>query len=307
MQTIVLSHPSSSGELFQAVFAPEQGMNMLSFKKGELELIDQSTRPLFDERYAGLGALIGPHFHRRRTQSVPFVKDESLFPHIARVKAKGVQDPFSHGIARYAPWKAEATPYSVKAILTGKDTWNGVPLAELEGQNFKMEFSAILKETGLFLQLSIVSDTDSLVGIHYYYALPERKGRVISHVQKEMRDGQGLKPIPENWNFNSDHKLIFDLNQDADFNFRPYPNRREATIYLETETYTLKTLYKCACAENSWQLYHPAGASFVCIEPLSSQDPRHPNLTVSSLQIHLEVLPPSLNTEPRDKNGQKRD
>ncbi len=290
MPAILLKHQTAKGELLQATFLPDKGMNMISFKKGNLEIIDQTTRNLFEERYAGLGALIGPHFHRRRPELVPQVKDESLFPHIARVKAKGVQDPFSHGIARYAPWKAEATESSVKAQLTGKDTWNGVPLSELEGQNFIYSFEAHLREQGLFLQLSVVSDTASLVGIHYYYALPQGKGRIISEVQNQVRLQGELQPIPADWNFDSQQKLIFDLNQEADFTFRPYPDPLRGHILLKTDTYQLHTRYTCVCEENSWQLYHPQGASFVCIEPLSAQDPRHTNLSVSSLHIHLEIV-----------------
>lgn len=273
MNPIILQRIDSNGVKLSATFLPDKGMNLISFRKGDVEIIDQKTQPLFEERFAGLGALIGPHFHRRPQDSVPKVVDESLFPHIARVKAKGVHDPFSHGIARYAPWKAEATDTKVKAILTGKDLWNGVPISSLEGQNFKMVFDAELKPNGLFLDLSIVSDADSLVGIHYYYALPDGKGRIISDVKNE-----------------SDHKLIIDLDRDIDKTFRPYPHAREGSITLETSLYTLKTHYTCVCEENSWQLYHPAGASFVCIEPISSQDPRHPNLTVSGLKIHLEPL-----------------
>ncbi len=290
MTPIVLEQQTKEGERLQATFLPEKGMNLISFKKGELEVIDQSTQNLFEERYAGLGALIGPHFHRRRAESVPQVKDEQLFPHIARVKAKGVQDPFSHGIARYAPWKAEATATSVKAHLSGKDMWNGAALSTLEGQNFTMHLEANLRENGLFLNLSIVSDTDSLVGIHYYYALPEGKGRVISEVQNQVRIQGELQPIPSNWQFDDQQRLIFDLTQEADFTFRPYPDPLKGRILLETEKYHLRTHYECMCAENCWQLYHPQHASFVCIEPISAQDPRHPNLTVSSLNIHLEIV-----------------
>lgn len=290
MSAIVLEHQTKEGERLQATFLPDKGMNLVSLKKGDLEVIDQSTRNLFEERYAGLGALIGPHFHRRKTETLPKIKDEELFPHIARVKSKGVQDPFSHGIARYAPWKAEATAHSVKAQLTGKDTWNGVPLSTLEGQNFNMTLEAHLKEEGLFLTLSIVSDTASLVGIHYYYALPNGKGRVISEVQNQVRIEGELKPIPSTWNFDSQQRLTFDLQEEADFTFRPYPDLLKGHILLETDDYQLHTRYHCACAENCWQLYHPKGASFVCIEPISSQDPRHPNLTVSSLNIHLEII-----------------
>jgi hypothetical protein len=281
MSPIVLETYTSQGERLQATFLPDKGMNMVSFKKGNLEVIAQSTRNLFEERFAGLGALIGPHFHRRKAESLPKIADESLFPHIARVKAKGVADPFSHGIARYAPWKAEFTSTSIKGTLTGKDTWNGVPLAALEGQQFKMGFKADLKANGLFLDLSIVSDTDSLVGIHYYYDLPQGKGRVISEV-KNAPEGINLPEVK--------HRMVFDLDKDVDFTFYPYPNPLEGHILLETEEYSLKTAYSCVCEENCWQLYHPAGSNFVCIEPISSQDPRHPNLSVSSIKIHLEIL-----------------
>lgn len=268
---IELSCPTSNGEMLKAVFLPEKGMNLISFKKGEIEVIDPSTKILFEERFAGLGALIGPHFHHRKPEAIPKIKDETLFPHIARVKAKGIQEPFSHGIARYAPWTAESTATTVKARITGKDLWNGVPIAELEGQNFTMTFDATLSEQGLALQLSVISDTDSLVGIHYYYALPGGTGKVISTVQ----EGQ---------------KLEFDLKNEVDSTFHPYPNALQGTILLETETYQLRTIYDCNCAENCWQLYHPKDASFVCIEPISAKDPRHPNLTVSSLNIQLQIL-----------------
>lgn len=295
MSPIVLEHLTKQGERLQAIFLPDKGMNLISLKKDHLEVIDQSTKNLFEERYAGLGALIGPHFHRRKPETIPKIKDEEQFPHIARVKAKGVQDPFSHGIARYAPWKAEATANSVKGLLTGKDLWNGIALSALEGQNFNMQMEADLREEGLFLTLSIVSDTASLVGIHYYYALPKGKGKVISQVQNQVAVEGELKSIPSHWQFDSQQRLIFDLEQEADFTFRPHPNLLKASILLETEEYQLQTHYNCICAENCWQLYHPKGASFVCIEPISSQDPRHPNLTVNSLNIHIQIL--------RKKNG----
>ncbi len=269
-------------------------MTLISFRRGDVELIDQSTRATFEERYAGLGVLIGPHFHRRRKEVVPKVANEELFPHIARVKAKGIHDPFSHGIGRYAPWKAQATSNTVTATLSGKDQWNGVPLASLEGQNFTMKYDAELKPEGLAIKMSVVSDADSLVGLHYYYALPDGKGRVIAHVQNKMIDHGEKRPIPNDWNYDEQRRLVFELDKDADFTFRPFPDSRNGEIVLETKAYNLVTRYRCLCDENSWQLYHPAGASFVCIEPISSQDPRHPNLTVSSIEVLLTPLPPSL-------------
>lgn len=287
---ITLKNKALDGDLLEVTYLPEKGMNMVSFKKGSVEVIDQSTKNLFEERFAGLGALIGPHFHRRRAESLPKIKDESLFPHIERVKSKGVVDPFSHGIARYAPWKAEATENSIKAVLTGKDLWNGVALSELEGQNFKMEFSAHLKPEGLFVNLSIVSDTDSVVGTHYYYHLPQGKGTIRSHVQPQYLKNQEKQPISSTWNYNEQRELVYPLDQDVDFTFYPFPDPLDGTIFLDTSDYQLKINYKSASQENGWQLYHPKDSSFVCIEPVSAQNPRKPNLTVSSLDIHLQIL-----------------
>ena len=272
MEPIVLKNQSAKGESLEATYLPQMGMNMISYKKGNTEVIDQSTRSLFEERFAGLGALIGPHFHRRNPSIIPQVKDESLFPHIARVKAKGVQDPFSHGIGRYAPWKAEATPTQVKALLTGKDQWNGVPLSALEGQNFTMGYQADLTPDGLDIYLYVVSDTDSLIGIHYYYHLPNGTGKVISQVQNTYLDQNQRKQINSDWNFNSQHILTYELKHAADYTFHPFPNPREGKILLDAGTYRLETTYLCNSQENSWQLYHPEGASFVCMEPISSQD-----------------------------------
>lgn len=269
-------------------------MNLISYKCGDIEIIDQTTRPLFEERYAGLGALIGPHFHRRYPPTLPKINDESLFPHIARVKAKGVQDPFSHGIGRYAPWNAEATATKVTATLSSKDSWNGVPLVALEGHHFKMNYTAELTSTALCIEISVVSDNDSLVGIHYYYHLPDGVGTVTSRIQNTYIDNNQKKPLPAAFNMDSQHIVQLPLGtsqeQGYDCTLYPFPNPLESKILLDTKTYQLQTTYSCSSQENSWQLYHPAGASFVCIEPISAQDPRHPNLTVSSLRIALQIL-----------------
>ena len=295
MDPIILKSQTPDQKSLQAIFVPDKGMNMQSYKLGDLEVIDPSTRVLFEERYAGLGALIGPHFHHRLANVIPPIKDEALFPHIARVKAKGVQEPFSHGIARYAPWnvievKSEANRSWVKARLTGKDIWNGVTLASLEGQNFAMEFKAELTESGLELRLSVVSDSDSLVGIHYYYHLPQGKGTVTSQVQDSMRENGQLKPLPEHWERDDQQTLTLDLKEVYDFTFYPFPDPCQGKILLDAGDYKLVTTYSSLSQENCWQLYHPAGASFVCIEPISSQDPRHPNLTASSVTIRLEIV-----------------
>jgi hypothetical protein len=289
MNPIVLTTQAANGKTLQATFLPEKGMNLISYKLGDVEVIDQSTQNLFEERFAGLGALIGPHFHHRRTETLPKIADESLFPHIARVKAKGVAEPFSHGIGRYAPWKATATETTISATLTGKDTWNGVALSALEGQNFTMRYRGELKPDGLHINLDVVSETDSVVGLHYYYALSKGGGKVIAGVQPEYIDQGEVKAIPATWDYDDQHKLTFDLANAADYTFHPYPNPLQSNITLDAGAHKIVVSYLSPSQENSWQLYHPKEASFACIEPISAQDPRHPNLTVSSLQIRIEI------------------
>lgn len=291
MDPLVLSTQLPTGELLEATFLPACGMNMISFKRGSLEVIDQSTKDQFEERFAGLGALIGPHFHRKHASVVPRVAKEELFPHIARVKAKGVTDPFSHGIARYAPWTVlESSATKVVALIAGKDRWNDVPLSELEGQDFKMKFAAELTAKGLFIDFSVVSSSDSVVGLHYYYHLPQGRGTVISRVQSHCLDCGRPSHVTDLIEVDSRRQMSFQLNHSVDCAFYPYPDPCAGEILLDAESYQLKINYQAPSQESCWNLFHPQGSSYVCIEPLSAQDPRHPNLTVSSFQTQLQIL-----------------
>jgi len=291
MDKITLKNRTADGISLEAVFLPEKGMNMISYKRGEIEVIDQSTFPLFEERFAGMGALIGPHFHRRKTEILPIIADESLFPHIARVKAGGVQEPFSHGIGRYAPWKTESSETHIEAQLSGDDLWQGIKLSALEGQNFKMHFRCDLTPTGLKIDYSVVSEADSVVGLHYYYALPTKIGTVHSRLQNKMLENGSKVPLP--WAINDQNEVVIPLNgNNIDSTLYSFPNLREGKMTLDAALYRLEKRLYCQSAENSWQLYHPKNAPFVCIEPISSQDPRHPNLTVSSIKVEIEILDP---------------
>lgn len=265
--SITLTH-----ENFKAEFLPEMGMALKSFTDGSTEAIAQSTAAEFTQTRAGLGVLIGPHFLSR-----PLLKE--------KLKEN---DPYLHGIARYAPWNFEHGTTWIHARLTGKDTLNGKPLAELEGQDFEISYKAHLDKEGLHSKLSIVSETDSLVGAHFYYNLPEGKGIVSSKIKPVCLDqGEAIPVNPEWLEKDSEHNLSFDLQNETDYSFYPYPNPLEGTIQLDTQTHTLHVRYKSPSAENCWQLWHPKGADFVCIEPISSQNPRKPNLTVSQLEISL--------------------
>ncbi len=289
MDEVVLNNQSKSGEALKAVFYPSAGMNLASYCKGSIEAIDQETRALFEERYAGLGALIGPHFHRRPPALLKTVAQEEKFPHIARVKANGVQEPFSHGIARYAPWTDfEVTDTKISGTLRGTDEWEGVSLSELEGQNFTMRYQAELCPHGLDITFSVVSDFDSLVGFHYYYAVKGSASSVhCDDVKNTYRDNDGWHEIPSLW-MNGD-ALAFDLSEAADYGFQGQKNVLGSSMTLQTEGHNVTVSYHCENEENSWQLYHPKGATFACIEPLSALNPRQPQLSVSSLNMTISI------------------
>lgn len=284
---------SADGTPLAACFSPQKGMNMLSYRKGDREVIDQATLPLFEQRYAGLGALIGPHFHHRNLAVIPPVKQEELFPHIALLKAKGTLEPFSHGVGRYAPWKVEAVGEGeIEAVLMGAYMWNGVPLKELEGQDFIMRYRAKMRPEGLEILLSVKSDTESVVGLHTYYTLGGGKGTVICRVQDHYVDRSEFKPIPSTWNYGVDHTLTYPLDALTDCGFHPFPDPTHGQIELACISHRVRVEYTCENAENSFQIWHPADASFVCIEPLSAKDPRKPKLTVSRLKILISILDP---------------
>ncbi len=217
--SVTLKKAAKDGTLYEATFLPEKGMNLISFKKGGVEIIDQSTRSLFEERYAGLGALIGPHFHHRKEELITSVPFEERFPHIARVKAKGVKEPFSHGIARYAPWNYSAKENRITARITGNDTWQDVLLSSLEGYIFAVYMDVELREEGLFLELSVEADRPSVVGAHYYYAIGNEKAFIETDIKEQYFDGKNLQPLPEEWKKNA--RTVIPLHQALDLGFFP--------------------------------------------------------------------------------------
>lgn len=288
MNRITLKNISSKGKPIEAVFLPDGGMNLCSYRLGEIEVIDQQTLPLFEERFAGLGALIGPHFHHRK--EIPLDFDTSLFPHIKRA---GRKEPFSHGIARYVPWKVVASTTQVKGRLQGSDLYQGVPLKVFEGQDFDMSFEARLHSDGLFIEYQIESEKPSVLGLHYYYAL-SGPGYIHSTVQDTYRDQLEWKNLPNEWV--QDKHLHFNLPQEADFGFLPKkktPNDHDYHINLNTPDYALHVDYNTASdSEISCQVFHPKGATYVCVEPLTARFPPEPRLKSSTLEVKLQIFSP---------------
>lgn len=289
---IILKNISDNGGQLSASFLPAKGMNLISYKKGDIEVIDQSTRNIFEERFAGLGAMIGPHFHHRNPDVLPKIENESLFPHIAKVRARGTKDPFSHGIGRYASWSVEKIESSyLKAVLRGDKKWNGVALKDLEGQDFSMVYEAKLLPQGLEIHLTVNSDHASVVGLHTYYALENGDGKVMSRVKNTYNDHGTFKKIDSTWNHQQDGAVAFELKDGSfDYGFFPFSNPNEGSILLDTGERQVQVQYWCENDENSWQLWHPEGMSFVCIEPLSAKDPRNPALSASSIKILISIV-----------------
>ncbi len=291
MELVTLLNYDNENNPLKATFAPEWGMNLISYKRDELEVIDQSTKAEFENRFAGLGPLIGPHFHTHTSYKLPSTIDTSLFPHIERAKKP---DPFSHGIARYAPWKYVHSGTQIKGELHGNDLWNGVRLADLEGQDFSMHFEARLLSSGLFIKYSITSEKPSMIGLHYYYALPNNTGVVKAHVQNQYNDqGKINASIPKEWTNGKEGHLQYHLNQDTDFGFLPIEDEHEYKVILETDSYSIHTHFLSPNGkELQFQVYHPENATFCCIEPMTAMEPRKPKLHHSTLECKIEILAP---------------
>ena len=286
--TVILKSIANDGQPLQATFASDKGMNLVSFKKGDLEIIDQSTRNLFEERSAGLGALIGPHFHHRKQELVTPVLFEERFPHIARVKAKGIKEPFSHGVARYAPWNCKSTETTLHARISGNDLWNDVLLSSLEGFNFSMYMDVQISSNGLFIELSVDAESSSVVGFHYYYSLFNGPSVISSDTQEYYYSGDQKLEIPKDWK--EKNKLHMPITGDMDFSFYPKNHSSISEVMLSTASHKLKIKYQSQTSESSFQVYHPSGASFVCIEPLSATFPKKPKLHSSGINMYIEVL-----------------
>lgn len=294
VKSVILKNCGPRGELLQATYLPEKGMNLISYKIDNLEVIDQSTQGLFDDHFAGLGALIGPHFYHRKKGEIPFDFDHSLFPHIKRLEAKGIEEPFSHGIARYVPWKYLQSSTQIQAKLKGSDSYLGTSLSKLEGQDFEIEYLATLLSHGLSICYKIKSERPSTIGFHYYYKI-SAGATLHAEVQEEYRFRDKWLSIPSAWKENSSHHLNFPLSEEADYGFIPKLKEKQSHDYhiiLRTKEYSLHIDFATASStEVSCQVYHPSNSSYVCIEPISAQDPQRPILDHHILEAKLAVFP----------------
>lgn len=287
-EKVLLTNTSSKGATLEATFAPLQGMNLTSLTIHGHQVLDVSTMDLFKQRNAGLGALIGPHFHHRHPLQIPSNTSLHLFPHVSQLPA-GQKEPFSHGIARYVPWRYESSSTQIKAWLSSKDLYHGIPLKTFEGFDFEMKLEAMLLHDGLLLDYFAESSIPNVIGFHYYYpASPE--ALVESHVKPFVRTQSGWEGLDLPFFDKTHQKLTYPVSQAADLGFMPIqdPNSSGYTITLKYPRGSLQISYLSSNDDTtSFQLFHPKGASYVCLEPLSSLTPFAPTTKRNRLQMKL--------------------
>ena len=290
MKEVTLQKIQRDGRIMKATFLPNNGMNLKSLMIDDIELIDPSTKALFEEKMSGYGPLIGPHFYHRKESSIPHVPDETIFPHIKRVRAKGCKEPFSHGIGRYVPWNWHADETSIESHLSGKDTFHGITLKALEGFDFKMVFKATLLDDGLHITMDVESvGSASIAGLHYYYAIPPGGAKVYIDAQDSYNEMGTWRPIPKKWLGKEGHGVCFDLNEESDAGFLSNRINHTGHARLETSLYSLIIDYETSSDENAFQLYHPKEASFVCIEPVTAKNPRDAKQMKNHLNVHIGI------------------
>jgi hypothetical protein len=289
VKEIILKRSLEDGSMLSATFLPEYGMNLASLKKNDIEVIDQSTKNLFEERSSGLGPLICPHFYHRKENNIPFVPDETIFPHLAYVRKTGSKEPFSHGICRYVPWNYTSSENHISAHISGMDNYRGMTLAALEGFDFLATFKAHLSPNGLEIEMHTESiGKPSICGLHYYLALKDHSGHVKMNCKPQYGDKGVWRDIPPRWQ-DPTGGLNFDLSEESDYTFNPASPDFSGSALLETPSHKLQINYKTLSDENAFQLYHPQNASFVCIEPVTARDPRAAKQKKNTLFVSMHL------------------
>ena len=62
-------------------------------------------------------------------------------------------------------------------------------------------------------------------------------------------------------------------------------------MIMDTERYSLHVDYNTDSEEEiSCQVYHPKGATFACVEPLSARYPNLPVLDHNKLEVNLQII-----------------
>jgi len=240
----------------RACISPGLGMSLVAFTVSGVSVLDESRQQQFLDIRKGLGPLIVPHFG-----AGPFRPDVDLasIPHVARLKALGVEDPFQHGVGRYSAWAFEVDGETVRGTINGSTRLAGIPLADLEGFGFEAAVTYELDAGGLQITFELVGEKPVAGGIHFYYDLVNRQtAHAELSVEEAPADGQALH-------------LDFRRAHSTGYHARGTQDR--CTHRLTTDRYTLDTTVRvrgpASQTFDSVILFSPEGQQFACIEPLS--------------------------------------
>lgn len=186
----------------------------------------------------------------------------------------GEPDPAPNGAASAAPWSLAHHEAEIRALF---DARAGSAEAAIENQPFTLRVNTGWQHGDLVLNLSHMSETDSVIGLPLALHLPGGRGTVEARVlEGEGRDGQGWMRSP--------------CDQKIDALFLPYPSPRGGSIRLETELYTLKIDYQSVCQEISWHLATAPGREWVTITPFTASHPSKPILSCNRLELRLALV-----------------
>jgi hypothetical protein len=248
----------------RACISPGLGMSLVAFTVGDISILDESRQQQFLDIRKGLGPLILPHFGRG-----PFRPDVDLglIPHVARLKAAGIEDPFQHGVGRYSAWAFETDEKRVRGTINGNSRLAGIPLADLEGFPFEAAVTYGLDAEGLKITFELAGAQPVAGGIHFYYDLVDRQTAIAELPVEEA-------PADE-------RVLRVDFRQAHDSGYHPRSTRNLCIYRLTTERYTLDTTVRVRGQKSqtfdSVILFSQEGQQFACIEPISYRhgEPNH--------------------------------
>jgi len=283
----------------EAVVSPEWGMSLLAFTRDGVSFLQKSRTRDFREGRKGLGPLIFPHFNQRG--SFPRVPDEVLqeAPHAAYLRRQGVDDPFQHGIGRYASWEYEARSgpegAMVTGTLTGASVYRGVPVREIVGFDFTAFVSYVLREGNLLIRFNVHADEPVVCGIHFYYRLAGSGSVALSVLKEGMNDDETPFVFSDHARKGKFYTLPVGGENDVDTLFYPVSEKDGYARYkLEAGDYRLDTRVRVeGPPEETFDavvVFSPAGSDFVCVEPLSDARPFTPSKKVFKGEIVLHPV-----------------
>lgn len=273
----------------KATFNPDKGLNLMSLIIEGRELIEQSTAKGFIESSRGLGPLIGPHFYHRVIDTIPYLDDAILDKLEKKLQFKREAEPFSHGIARYVPWRVlKQDKNSFRAILDSHDEIEGITLGEIEGFDFVMEFEASVSPRELNILYKAKSSTQPVVvGLHTYYTLDPSMKAIDLVGAPFYYDKLNKKTVPPDWY--GDRGFKIPLNKPLDYTFSPQLDREgfgEVGVKMGVSNLLIQAK---ASPDLSFQLYRAEDSPFICIEPIAAINPRIVTQKNASIEVRISL------------------